>query len=608
MDVTGFKDGGERSMRAVLDDADAEHFVGREPEMAAIAELIDSGTPSRILFVHGPGGIGKSALLRAAGRMATRAGFTLAAHDARALPADLDRLATRLVESGGDTPFLVLDEVDHLGSMLAPLRDRLLDRLPADARIVLAGRGEPDPSWHAQGLPGIVVDLPLWPLTDGSADEYLAQRGIADPDLRARIVAWARGYPLALTVAASAPGGRLGAGLEAHLEERLTAWLAGRSIMDVDREVLEAAAIARVIDGRLLAAALPGRNTREILPRLLALPVIQSLGSGVSMHPVLAEAIRDRLKATARQRYRQLVRRIAEHLATRAHLGDMDALIELSQLIEDPEYRRAIANDPSRNFYADLPRGDEFASFASEHGFDQGPDWAELGAWRTSGSEFVLRKANGEIALWVCVVPVDTLGHLGPIAESQLASAERLGCLSARSFATVTLFADSPLDEREEVARLASGAFMRHTGVPDLEAILMTFPEPNRRPNATATDSYDIRDAGPRAVVVSDFRPHGAVGFVEAVVLSEQGFDPREPGNADLLAPNQDPHREARLLAVLDEVFGDSPQERQLRAVLEAAHLGPRRSEAALLAQFHVGRTTWYRLLRTARERVLAHR
>lgn len=597
-----------RSLRAVLRDTDAEHFVGREAELGAVAELIDERTSSRILFVHGPGGIGKSALLRAASRVAEQSGFSVEAHDARTLAGGLEDMLHLLASTGSGPRFLLVDEVDRLGSMLAPLRDALLDRLPEDSRIVLAGRAEPEQSWHADGLPGIVVDLPLGPLADDRADAYLMRRGIGDPRRRGRIVAWAQGYPLALTVAASAPGGRLGTGLEEHLEERLTAWLAGRSMLDVDREVLEVAAIARIVDGRLLAAALPGRNTRELLPRLQALPIAQTLGWGSSMHPVLADAIRDRMRVTSPSRYRQLVRRIAEHLAMRARLGDMDALIELSQLIEDPDYRRAIANEPSRSFYADRPQADEFEVFARTHGFDRQQDWAEIGAWHGLGTEFVLRRANGEAVLWVCLVLVSELPNLGPIAESHLAAALRIGAEPSRCFATVALFAEGTADEHEEVSRLASGAFMRHAGLPDLEAILMSFPEPDRRPEPNAIDSYEIDDAGPRTVRVSDFRPHGAVGFVEAIVLGEQGFAPHEPGSAELLAPTEDPEREARLRALLDTTFGDSPDDRRLRAILEAAHLGPRRSEAALLAEFHVGRTTWYRLLRAARERVLAHR
>ena len=84
------------SLRAVLRDGDARHFVGREAEFGAVAELLDTQTPSRILFVHGPGGIGKSALLRAASRQAEAGGFAVEEHDARALPGGLEELLDRL--------------------------------------------------------------------------------------------------------------------------------------------------------------------------------------------------------------------------------------------------------------------------------------------------------------------------------------------------------------------------------------------------------------------------------------------------------------------------------------------------------------------------------
>ena len=592
----------------MLDAADAGHFVGREAELAAVRDLLDEATPSRILFVHGPGGIGKSALLREATRQAARERFGTRSHDGRTLRGGLEDMLQQLAVPDAASLFLVIDEVEHLGSLLLPLRDALLDRMPESTRIVLAGRDEPDPSWRSGGLPSIVIDLPLGPLSDAQADLFLTQRGLGDPEHRRRIVSWGRGYPLALTVAASAPGAHPDAGLETHLEERLTAWLAGRSIADIDREVLEVAAIARIVDRRLLAAALPGRNTRELFPRLQSHPIMQSLGWGCSMHPVLAEAMRTRLRSTASSRYRQLVRRVAEHLAMRARLGDMDALVELSMLIEGAEYRRAIGNEPSRSFYADRPRPGERDQFGDANGFRTGPDWAEFCAWGATGTEFVLRRLSGEALLWVVLIPIARLGALGPIAASQRAAAERIGARADRSFATLSFFGEGTLEEQQEVARLASGAFMRNAGMPDLEAILMTFPEPARRPGPNAIDSYEITDAGTHPVTVSDFRPAGAVGFVEGIVLAEQGFGPHEYGVADLLADTADPDRQQRLRALLDEVFDDSANDRRLRAILEAAHLGPRQSEAALLERFHIGRTTWYRLLRTARERVLSHR
>ena len=68
-------------------------------------------------------------------------------------PSRSDGFVRGLSEAIGGPLFLVLDEVDHLGSMVGPARDALLDQLPDDARIALAGRAEPEASWRADGLP-----------------------------------------------------------------------------------------------------------------------------------------------------------------------------------------------------------------------------------------------------------------------------------------------------------------------------------------------------------------------------------------------------------------------------------------------------------------------
>jgi len=109
----------------------------------------------------------------------------------------------------------------------------------------------------------------------------------------------------------------------------------------------------------------------------------------------------------------------------------------------------------------------------------------------------------------------------------------------------------------------------------------------------------------PREVTVSDFRPLGAAGFVESIVLAELGAAPRSADHERLLADDDDPIRQAALRSRLDDVFDDSPGDRRLREVIELAHLGPRPSEQECLDRLHVSRRTWFRLLRTARERVV---
>lgn len=595
-----------RTLRDHAADADADRFTGRDDALAVVRALFEPTSTRRVLYVHGPGGIGKSALLRAAGREAEALGITVDPHDARTLPTEFDLLVERVIGDARGPRCIVIDEADVLGAIMRPLRDALLDSLDGDTRLILAGRRELDPSWRDDGLAAIVHDLPLTPLDDAVAAELLEASGILDEARRDEIVEWAKGSPLALTVAASVPAGSPTA-LEAELESRLTGWLAGRSMLDVDPAVLEVAALVQSVDARLLAAALPGRPTREAMRALAALPVVQQLGAGLTLHPVLASAIRARLATTALGRRRGLVQRIAQHLARRARLGDIDALIELSLLVETEEYRKAFSSGASTQHYADALAVGEFGSFAREHGFADRAEWAEIEAWgEVAELDFVVRRRDGTPLLINRFARVSRLPALGRITGSLAQAAHAAGVDPERSFAGVCLFAEAPADELAEVARLASGAFMHRSGMPELSAILMHFAEPNRNPGLNSVLGFEIHPEGGVPVAVDDFRPLGVVGFVEAIVLQEQGGQAPASTAGELFADGDDPDRLARLRALVDRTFGSSADEQRLRRVIEVAHLGPRLREDQRLEALHVSRPTWYRLLREARERVLA--
>lgn len=593
------------SLRDATTASDAERFVGRLAELTVAAEVLGRDTKSRILFVHGPGGIGKSSLLRAAARHAAEAGYAVRKVDARTLPADLDQAVASLVPAAAVHTCLVIDEVDVLGSTLEPLRERLLDLLPNTARILFAGRRAPAPSWREDGLDAIVVALLLRPLVDAAATELLRSRGV-DRDAIPAIVAWGQGSPLALTVAASAPPGKALGGAQ-DLEQQLTAWLAGHQLLDVPRDMLEVAALARVVDARLLTAALPGRPTREGMRQLAALPVSARLGDAVEIHAVLASAIRARLRADEPHREAMLVRRIAEHLASRARLGEMAALLRLSQLLVNPELRAAIGNDPSDTYYADRPRPDELAQFGRIHGFDRGADWAEIQEWfaRWPEQTLLMRRVEGRAVMYASFVAVGALEHAGAIEESLVAAAQRTDADPERSFAGIVMFADGPAEDAAESARLGSGAFMLQRGVGDTQSMLIHYPAPDRRPSLTAAIAVEVEGPLARPVAISDFRPAGVIGTVEAMVLGEHGFAPRTLDPETLLTEDEDPERIERLRVRLDEVFSNSAADRRLRQAIELVHCGTRATEQQCLDTLNVSRRTWFRLLRAARERVI---
>src|SRR5207237_8371979 len=59
-------------------------FVGRSPELAQLHSALTAGElPFQLLYVHGPGGVGKTTLLAEFGYLAEQAGFAYARLDAR---------------------------------------------------------------------------------------------------------------------------------------------------------------------------------------------------------------------------------------------------------------------------------------------------------------------------------------------------------------------------------------------------------------------------------------------------------------------------------------------------------------------------------------------
>jgi ABC-type lipoprotein export system ATPase subunit len=62
------------------------HFVGRAAELALLESLLRSGEDGAVVFVHGPGGVGKTTLLRRLGGLADEAGRRVVRVDGHDVP------------------------------------------------------------------------------------------------------------------------------------------------------------------------------------------------------------------------------------------------------------------------------------------------------------------------------------------------------------------------------------------------------------------------------------------------------------------------------------------------------------------------------------------
>ena len=185
-----------------LDDLRRRCFVGREVELEAFrAALSGVGRPCALLYVYGPGGVGKSVLLREFARAACSSdgpgGAVVVALDGREMapsPAGfLGALRLALGQPPGRPdapagiedlvwprrPLLLIDTYEALAPLDPWLRDVLLPRLPQGALVVLAGRTAPPAAWRADpAWSELGRYLPLRNLPPRESRAYLRARGV----------------------------------------------------------------------------------------------------------------------------------------------------------------------------------------------------------------------------------------------------------------------------------------------------------------------------------------------------------------------------------------------------------------------------------------------
>lgn len=334
---------------------DERTFVGRERELALFDALIAGDAAASVVFVHGPGGVGKSTLLREVARRAARQGFTPVLVEGRELapvPGQLEAALDGV--AAHDRPLVVFDTYERMAAVGGFLRSRLLPGLPEGSLVVLAGRRAPEPGWLSDGWEHITTTLELGPLGDEDAAALLAQHGVpaATEDADARVTAllrWADGSPLALALGAEATAAALALGDELAalpdldddpaIGQAILRRLTGTELDGGDLDVLAVAAIARLTSAVMLRDVLPGTDPEEAEAWLRSLSFSEPLGGGVTLHDLVRRALKADLRRRDADRERELRRRIADHLHARATGGETHVMVELADLVENPVIR-----------------------------------------------------------------------------------------------------------------------------------------------------------------------------------------------------------------------------------------------------------------------------
>jgi hypothetical protein len=637
-------------------------LVGRNADLDAIeAEL---GRPGRVaaVYVHGPAGIGKTALLREATERAVEAsGYELVWIDGRDIAPVPDQLEDALgppAERG--RPLVVLDSFEHVEALGGYLRRVLVPALPEGAAVLIGSRRAPGPEWSEPRAPAAgseaplldeagFVSLALAPLGSGAATEVLRRRGL-DRGAVDRAREWAHGNPLALELAAVsvADGSEPAVGDGAGLDEDLVARLVAERLQGPHLATLATAAIARVTTPELLADALLGADPEKEWKWLRSRDFVEPRGLGIAPHELVREAIRACLRRDHPLVERELRRRVADHLyeVGTGPAGPL-AVIDLVELADSPALHWGFSWRASARLRVDSLRGGDLE--AGDRAVAGGPHaavWAGSRALLEAAPEHatVARDRDDHLCgLTLSLTPgtAPAMADADPILGPRLAHArglDRPDSVIWRDMIAVTADRDPDLFGLLGMAGLLAAT----SGSPRYGYLPINPALPGARDFAAAGGALHIAELDTRIgeetveCHLIDWGPGGVLAALHAHVYRELGLSkpirpeaahtvsvatvreafrhfgvPAELATSPLasgesIAERSDSVRDT-LIDAVDRAFGETPGDQLTQTALRRGYLERNATQEAVAADLHLSRAAYFRRLRRGCERVAAY-
>jgi hypothetical protein len=333
-------------------EAHRNRFVGRDEQLAQFEEALDTDPPPfSVLFVHGPGGVGKSALLQELTYRCEERDRPVYAIDAErieptpaALQAALADCSLSIEEKdGGDRSgetarperaVITIDTFEAISGLAPWIRNRFLPDLPASWIVVIAGRQPPPEAWRSDlGLQNVLEVWPLRNLPESAARAYLKREDVSEARI-GEILRFTRGHPLALSLAADTVQQQPDTSFAPDEEPDLIDALVRRFLSDVTdpdrRRTVQAASLVRCVTLPLLGEMLDVEraSAERLFEWLHTLSFVRARPDGLHLHPIVRTAVLSDLRWRNRDRFNTLQQRAKtvylSDLAPRADDGHRD--------------------------------------------------------------------------------------------------------------------------------------------------------------------------------------------------------------------------------------------------------------------------------------------
>ncbi|MGH3752586.1 MAG: ATP-binding protein [Pseudonocardiaceae bacterium] len=404
--------------------------MGRRAELELFAAAVSAPEPPfTVLYVHGPGGVGKTALLQSFAEVATAAdalavrldarhcepspvGFMAGLRQALDLPEAGFRLDA-LAERG--KAVLLVDTYEAAAAVDDWVRDELVPALPAGVLVVLAGRQPPAVGWRADpGWGALLRVISLRNLAPEDSRAFLRAAGVPQA-LHADALAFSHGHPLALSLLVEVleqqdpPTAAELAGdpdVVRVLVERFTATVASPR----HRQALEACALVRAMTESLLRIALGTDDAGELFMWLRSLSFVEDSAHGLTLHDLARDVLDSDLRWRDPARYEQLRHRLHEQLAidVQDSTGDVQQRLLLDVLFlhrMSPALRGAYDWDGVGKARVEPAAAADRAgilAMVARHEGEDAAGWAEFWLDRQPGAFSAFRGAGGALLGFCC--------------------------------------------------------------------------------------------------------------------------------------------------------------------------------------------------------------
>ena len=611
-------------------------FVGRDGELAEIRDRVLGPDPA-LVFLHGPGGIGKTTLLSRLAASVEESGVPATIVSGPELRDSVEPVSRAFEALPRGPRLLGIDGWDELGAAALRLREDLLRGLPDEWAVILTGRRPPDPEWWGAGWMQLLTPVRLEPFSGPDSRLLLDRLGV-EPARAEELVRWSAGIPLALAMgAAEGTFPHAGEGTD-RLVTRLSRRLLQGAVSDERLGTLATAATARVTTPAVLAAARPGSDADSDFKWLSAQNYTEDFAGGLRLHSLVGTVVRREASARHPQLVAETRRRLADFFWAEAVRARTPVVPDLWHLVEDPDVAWGLGWDDEGRYSLDHVRAGDVEELSQ---FWLGEEEAEDWSWNrryleeaphTAG---VVRDTSGRLSgIFIAMTPASAPDFSAddPMMGPWLEHARRV---DPTGNSVLWRAANDVTDDPESPTQGLLGAGgIRRSGLANPRWVYLPINELQPRAvsfaAAVGANAVPGLEFGTVQCYEADLGPGGTLGAYRAVIYAELGLPAPAPGTppaqvrqvlrswhdvtalaASPLAEGAEPVERAlsvrtRITAALDVAFGPSPEDRLLREVLEEGYIARSSSQEATASRLGISRAAYFRRLSQAVERLAA--